>query len=150
MTHDVPYRSLALRRTYQTHGALWHEHVSRDVSSVQYGVLYFLCEHGELGQRELMDLAELDKSTLAELLRRMETQGTVTTRRDTTDKRRKTVTVTAQGRATFEELRPDALLVNNLLTDALTEQEERMLDTLLRKINSTERNADDAEERVAG
>lgn len=134
MTAPVPYRSLAIRRALQAHGALWHDHVSTEVSSVQFGVLYFLSEHDDLGQRELMNLSQLDKSSLAELLRRMELQGTVTTCRHPNDKRRKTVTLTEEGRRLYEELRPRALHVNELLTSALTEEEEAALDGLLAKI----------------
>ncbi|MBF0671895.1 MAG: winged helix-turn-helix transcriptional regulator [Salinibacterium sp.] len=142
MTAPVPYRSLAIRRALQTHTALWHEHVSSETTSVQYGVLYFLNEHGELGQRELMDLTQLDKSSLAELLRRMEGQGSIETRRDGDDKRRKTVTVTRQGRELFEHLRPAALRVNEMLTGNLSDTETQSLDRLLAKIvNDGERAA---------
>ena len=134
MTAPVPYRSLAIRRALQTHTALWHEHVSSETTSVQYGVLFFLNEHGELGQRELMDLAQLDKSSLAELLRRMESQGSVETRRDAVDKRRKTVTLTDAGRELFEQLRPAALQVNEMLTGNLSDPEKQSLDRLLAKI----------------
>lgn len=142
MTESVPYRSLSIRRVLQRQGALWHRHVSTEVSSVQYGVLYFLSERGELPQRELMRLSELDKSSLAELLRRMELQGTVATRRDREDKRRKTVAVTEQGRQLYDELRPAALRVNDLLTAALSTEEETTLDTLLAKLLTADESAD--------
>lgn len=134
MNAPVPYRSLSIRRVLQLHGSLWHEHVSPEVSSVQYGVLYFLCRHGSLGQRELMEHTQLDKSSLAELLRRMELQGTVETQRDPTDKRRKTVALTDRGRQLHDRLQPAAVRVNELLTEGLTATEEAMLDALLSKV----------------
>lgn len=128
------YLSLSVRRVLQVHTALWSRVVSSDVSSVQYGVLVFLGEHDELAQRELMRLSQLDKSTLAELLRRMQANGSVTTTRDQGDKRRKTVAITADGRSLLDSLRPAALQVNDILTSGLTEEEAQAFDTLLKRV----------------
>lgn len=128
------YRSLSVRRVLQVHTALWSRHVSSEVSSVQFGVLVFLGEHGDLAQRELMRLAQLDKSTLAELLRRMQTNGTITTCRDENDKRRKTITLTAEGRDLLDTLRPDALRVNEMLTSGLSDEDAAGLDALLARL----------------
>lgn len=129
----VPYRSLSIRRLLQLHSALWFQHVSTEVSSVQYGVLYFLNRHGELGQRELMDLAQLDKSSLAELLSRMEANGTIATARDPRDRRRKVVTLTPAGHTLFTSLSSAAVRVNDMLTAGLTATETSTLDRLLEK-----------------
>ncbi|PWB98257.1 hypothetical protein DF220_10785 [Salinibacterium hongtaonis] len=134
MSEADQYLSLSVRRVLQLHTALWTKHVSSDVSSVQYGVLLFLGEHGELAQRELMRLAQLDKSTLAELLRRMQTNGSITTSRDDDDKRRKTVVLTADGRALLDSLRPAALAVNDLLTSGLEFDDATAVDTLLKRL----------------
>ncbi|MCW4386201.1 MarR family transcriptional regulator [Salinibacterium sp. SYSU T00001] len=138
MSTDGAYRNHALRRAYQAYNALWQEYASADISPVQFGVLHALCENGGLPQNQLAQLAHLDKSTLAELLRRMERQGVVATERDTKDRRRKTVTVTEQGRSIHQELRPASIRVNELLTSALSPQEILLLDTLLTKIADRE------------
>jgi MarR family transcriptional regulator, temperature-dependent positive regulator of motility len=130
----VNYRSYWLRRTLQFHGHLWHQHVSPEISSIQFGLLTFLRGHPGIGQRELVALSQLDKSTLAELLKRMEQKGLVSTSRHTTDKRRKRVDLTEAGVETVRELDAKARAVNELLVAGLDEAEASELDRLLGKL----------------
>ena len=134
MSEVTEFRSFNIRRLLQAHTALWHSTVSADVTSVQFGVLLFLTESPELGQRELMHLAQVDKSTLAELLLRMERHGLVSTRRDEVDRRRKTVTITEQGSTLLAELLPGARRVNELLTQNLNAEQRETFDALLAAI----------------
>ncbi|MET1045068.1 MAG: MarR family transcriptional regulator [Microbacteriaceae bacterium] len=131
------YRSLSIRRILQLHTQLWTSRVSSEISSVQYGVLVFLGELGEhesLSQRELGRRAQLDKSTLAELLKRMLAHGLVDAMRRADDRRSNSLAITAAGREVLNALRPAALEVNALLASGLTDDEADTLDGLLRKL----------------
>lgn len=128
------YRSFKLRRALQFHGALWQQEVSTDVSSVAYGVLLALRSEPGIGQRELGQLAQLDKSTLAELLKRLEQSGFISTCRDESDRRRKSVTLEDAGEELLRDLMPRALRVNELMAEALDPEEVAQLDALLDKL----------------
>ncbi|MGM0930611.1 MAG: MarR family winged helix-turn-helix transcriptional regulator [Actinomycetota bacterium] len=128
------YRSFQLRRALQFHGALWQREVSTEVSSVAYGVLLVLRQAPGIGQRELGQLAQLDKSTLAELLKRLELLGLISTSRDEADRRRKCVTLEDAGVDLLQELMPGALRVNELLAEGLAPDEAAQLDALLDKL----------------
>jgi DNA-binding MarR family transcriptional regulator len=128
------YRSFKLRRALQFHGALWQQEVSTEVSSVAYGVLLVLRHAPGIGQGELGQLAQLDKSTLAELLKRLELLGLISTCRDEADRRRKCVTLADAGEELLRDLMPRALRVNELMAEGLHPEEAAQLDALLDKL----------------
>ncbi len=117
-----PYRHTGylLRRAQQVHVATWARVVSPDISSVQYSILVILDREGELSQRELCDEVDLDRSTIADLVARMERRGLIARRRDPADARRKTVGLTAHGRAERMRLQPLVDQVEDALTGSLT------------------------------
>jgi len=116
-----PYRHTGylLRRAQQLHVATWARIVSTDISSVQYSILVVLDREGELSQRELCDEVDLDRSTIADLVARMERRGLIARRRDPEDARRKTVGLTDHGRAERMRLQPLVDQVEDALTGAL-------------------------------
>lgn len=117
-----PYRHTGylLRRAQQLHVATWARIVSTDISSVQYSILVILDRAGELSQRELCDEVDLDRSTIADLVARMERHGLIARRRDPADARRKTVGLTPHGLAERMRLQPLVDQVEDALTGALT------------------------------
>jgi len=133
-----PYRTPRLRRLLHVHSTLWYEHVSTEITSVQYVVLWCLHHHGDQPQQELLSLAQIDKSSLAELLRRMEQQGSITTARAPDDKRRKIVSITEKGRRIHDELSSGADLVNDMMTSSLTAAELKQFDAILEKLLTSE------------
>lgn len=115
-----PYRHTGylLRRAQQLHVATWARIVSTDISTVQYSILVVLDREGELSQRELCEQVDLDRSTIADLVARMERRGLVTRRRDPADARCKAVGLTDHGRAERLRLRPLVDQVEDALTGA--------------------------------
>lgn len=109
-----------IRRAQQAHVATWARMVSTEISSVQYSILVVLDQRGEASQRELCDEVDLDRSTIADLVRRMERRGLVARHRDPADARRNTVTLTDAGRAERERLRPLVAAADSELTSPLT------------------------------
>ena len=128
-----PYRHTGylLRRAQQLHVATWARIVSTDISSVQYSILVILDREGELSQRELCNKVDLDRSTIADLVARMERHGLIARRRDPADARRKTVGLTAHGLAERMRLQPLLDQVEDALTGALTDPaRDSLRDTL--------------------
>jgi DNA-binding MarR family transcriptional regulator len=121
-----------IRRAQQLHVATWMRVVSTEISTVQYSVLVVLELRGELSQRELGDEVDLDRSTIADLVARMERHGLVLRRPDPRDGRRKTVCLTDHGRAERWRLQPLVARVEEQLTGSLPGQTREDLRSALR------------------
>lgn len=121
-----------LRRAQQLHVAAWTRLVSTEISTVQYSVLAVLDRLGEASQRELCDEVDLDRSTIADLVSRMERRGLVVRARDPRDARRNTVRLTEHGRAERWRLRPLVEQVQEELTGSLPEETRAALSAALR------------------
>lgn len=117
-----------IRRAQHLHVATWARVVSTEITSVQYTVLVLLDQRGEASQRELCDAADLDRSTIAGLVRRMEERGLVERRRAADDARRNTVTLTAHGKAERERLMPLVVQVQQELTAGMSADERSELE----------------------
>ena len=116
-----------IRRAQQRHVAAWTRIASPEISSVQYTILVVLDQRGEASQRELCDAADLDRSTIADLVGRMERKGLIARRRDPRDARRNTVTLTDAGRVERERLRPLVDQVQEALVASMSPQDRAAL-----------------------
>ncbi|MGK0741413.1 MarR family winged helix-turn-helix transcriptional regulator [Leucobacter sp. Z1108] len=123
-----------IRRAQQLHVAVWSRVVSTEISSVQYSILVTLDRLGEASQRELCDEAGLDRSTIAEILRRMERNGLIERQRSAVDARRNTVRLTAHGLAERIRLRPLVKAVQQELTTGLSAAERAQLEHGLKRL----------------
>jgi len=116
-----------IRRAQQRHVAAWTRIASTEISSVQYTILVVLDRLGEASQRELCDEADLDRSTIADLVARMERKGLIARHRDPEDARRNTVTLTEVGRAERERLRPLVDQVQEAIVASMSQADRRAL-----------------------
>lgn len=123
-----------IRRAQQRHAALWVESVSARVSSVQYAALETLAGAPGASQRELGEELGLDRSTIADLVRRMEASGLLVRRRDDADRRRNTLELTARGAAEYEALRPAVDAIQVRLVEGLGADEAARLRGLLLRV----------------
>lgn len=121
-----------IRRAQQRHVATWMRIVSPEISTVQYSVLVVLDQEGPMSQRELCDAVDLDRSTIADLVARMERRGLIDRDRDPEDGRRKTIGLTAHGRAERWRLQPLVERVQEELTATLTSAQRDALRGALR------------------
>jgi len=142
----LAYTGFLIRRAQQAHGATWAREVSLEVSSVQYGVLAVLARRPGASQRELGDELDLDRSTIADLVSRLEARGLIERERSAGDRRRNHLGLTRQGAEELARLRPHVDQVEHLLTDGLTVGERDELRRLLRIVLNSTR--DDRAERV--
>jgi DNA-binding MarR family transcriptional regulator len=123
-----------VRRSQQAHMAAWAQEVGARLTNVQFGALNVLHRLGEASQRELCDALDLDRSTVAGLVARLEARGLVARVRAAADRRRNVVRLTDAGLDLLRSLVPAAARVDDVLTSALTAQERETLQRLLTKI----------------
>jgi DNA-binding MarR family transcriptional regulator len=87
---------------------------------------------------------DLDRSTVAAIVQRLEHQGLLRRDRDTQDRRRNQLFVTDLGRTTRKRLTPLVLAEEQVLAESLSDEEKEQLRTLLKKLllhNAANRSA---------
>lgn len=120
-----------LRRAQQAHVAVWQSEVSREVTSVQFGVLSVLDRTPGASQTELCAQLDLDRSTIADIVARLERRGLIERIRDAGDKRRNVLSLTAAGRSELKGLRQKVASVDRVLTEDLDPAQISTLRTIL-------------------
>ncbi len=132
---DIPepirYTGHLIRRAEHRHVAAWQQH-SPAVSNIAFASLAVIGRHPGCSQRELGDELDLDRSTIADLVRRLESVGLITRTPSTVDRRRFELNLSDAGRAEIERLRPVAIAIEQELTGAMTPDEVETLKRLLR------------------
>lgn len=128
------YTGHLLRRAQQVHQAAWFRDVSTEVTSVQFAALSVLARTPGVSQADLGTALDLDRSTIADVVRRMATRGLISRVRSATDARRNELLLTDHGRAVLTDLQPRAAALGAVLTAGLDREEAAQLRHLLRRI----------------
>jgi DNA-binding MarR family transcriptional regulator len=128
------YTGYLIRRAQQRHVAAWARLVSTQTSSVQFAVLTVLDQLGEASQQQLCAAVDLDRSTIADIVARMEQRGLLSRRRATDDRRRNITVLTSAGHAELERLRPGVEAVERELTGGLDAGAREALRSGLRRV----------------
>lgn len=123
-----------IRRAQQAHVATWQRIVSDEVTSVQFGVLMTLAEHPGSSQRRICDALDLDRSTIADIVQRLQRRGLIERERDDADRRRNTLRLTVAGEAEYGSLLSRVQTLDAALTRGLTEDESEQLRLLLARM----------------
>lgn len=139
------YTGYLVRRAQQAHAALWLRAGESEVTSVQFGVLSLLDSNPSIDQRSLGDLLQLDRSTIADVVLRLENRGYIERVRDAVDRRRKILTLTEQGREELRALLPHAENINAALVAGLNPADQQELNRLLRLLIASHSDFDDAD-----
>lgn len=114
--------------------ALYAEH---GLSGPNFAVLVTLArlnQPGGVSQRRLMDELGLTSGTVSVRMDRLVEQGLVERQVDPDDKRNSRITLTDQGMQLFERIVPAHLANERRLLSSLSEVEQELLATLLRKL----------------
>jgi DNA-binding MarR family transcriptional regulator len=94
-----------IRRLHQLHCALFFEETSGcDITPVQYSLMTALAARGELEQNSLAFEIGMERSSVAEVVPRMQRRGLLTRRRSTLDRRVKLIRLTAKGAALLRRM----------------------------------------------
>jgi DNA-binding MarR family transcriptional regulator len=123
-----------IRRAQQILVSLFLEQTGGVITPIQFGALAVLEAHGDLDQITLGQRLALDASTSGSTLERMEKKGWIARRIDPEDRRRRLVSLTAEGRALLEDLRDDVETVQHRLLDPLDPKERAVFMRLLGKV----------------
>jgi DNA-binding MarR family transcriptional regulator len=113
---------------------LWDEEVSHTITSPQFAALNALYGEPNLDQRTLGLRVSLDRSTMAEVVSRLSGRGLIRTERDARDGRRKTITLTAKGLHTVQQLIPRTHAMTARLVGPLDARQRGELLRLLTKV----------------
>ncbi|WP_018330216.1 MarR family winged helix-turn-helix transcriptional regulator [Actinomycetospora chiangmaiensis] len=92
------------RRLYQAYSAAWLRHVDTTLTGPQFAVLTAVREYPDVDQGSLAACVALDRSTMADVCKRLEDRSLI--RRDTapSDGRRKLLSLTDQGATLFDDV----------------------------------------------
>lgn len=131
------FTGFLIRRAQQAHVAVWQREVSDEVTSVQFGVLNLLHRTPGASQRNLCDGLDLDRSTIAEIVARLEARGLIERVRDEKDRRRNILHLSERGESELRTLTPRAERVDHVLTDELSPSDRAQLQRLLTALLET-------------
>ncbi|TAJ48583.1 MAG: MarR family transcriptional regulator [Herbiconiux sp.] len=130
--HDVSdYTGYLIRRAQQAHVAAWQRVVSAEITSVQFGVLTVLSRTPGASQQHLVERLDLDRSTIADIVARLERRGLIERVRDGDDRRRNVLHLTELGTRELAVLVPRVALVDDVLVGGLPERDRAELRRLL-------------------
>lgn len=108
-----------LRRAQQYASGIFHQAGLSGVTLRQSVVLAAIAEEEGRSQSELVKATGVDRSTLADMIARMERKGLVTRMKSAGDARAKAVSLTETGRKKLEEALPAMRGVDEALSEAL-------------------------------
>lgn len=117
VNHLARLLALALQRRIADYG----------VVPGQFAQLLVLYERDGLSQRELCELVQIDQSTMAHTLQRMQRDGLVERTPDADDRRRARITLTDRAREIRADLVSAAQEVNAAATDGFSRDEADQL-----------------------
>jgi MarR family transcriptional regulator, temperature-dependent positive regulator of motility len=103
----------------------------------QYVVLVAVASKEGLTQSDLVSITGIDRSTLADMVARMTTKGTLERQKSAADARANTVTLTDAGRATLAEARPKMAAADARLLKRLSSGKRQDLTNLLHSLVAT-------------
>jgi len=121
-----------LHRAGQCAGDVFQSEMrTEDLTPRQYAVLVAVAENEGLSQTNLVDMTGIDRSTLADIIRRMLKKGLVQRRRTKEDARAYAVKLTEEGRRILRSAEPMARRVDDRILQALpATQRDRFLTDL--------------------
>ncbi|MEW1750095.1 MarR family winged helix-turn-helix transcriptional regulator [Streptomyces angustmyceticus] len=123
-----------LRRALQSYSAKWQEAVG-DVTPPQYAVLLTVHECPGIDQSRLGEMTGIDLATLAPLVHRLELRGLLAREVDPANRRRKLLTLTGDGNATLDRIRPLGEAVDAAVVGGLPDAHRAVLMESLRWIS---------------
>lgn len=116
----------------------------------QFVVLAAVDEQAGRTQTDLVRITGIDRSTLADMMGRMEKKGLIAREKSADDKRAKFVRLTGKGRGRLTEAAPHAIAADAALLDAMPKNKRRaFLDTLAGLVATIDAAALEAEARNA-
>jgi DNA-binding MarR family transcriptional regulator len=133
-----------IRRVHQLATAYFAEECGGDLTAVQYAALVAIGSHPGIDATRLSQVIYFDRSTIGDVLDRMESKGWIVRESTATDRRIKLLTLSPAGRKILEQVEPGIRRVQERLVAPLTTTEARILVRLLAKMADGAETDDDA------
>ena len=131
-----------IRRCNQIAVALFAEEVGAfEITPVQYAALTAIAETPDLDATRLAQIVAFDRSTVGNVLERLEDRGLINREYRRDDKRTKRLRITAEGRRVLDAIAPAVARSQARFIEVLSATERRQLQQLLAKL--IERHAAD-------
>lgn len=127
-----------LHRAGQIADVLFNKEVGNtDLTPRQFAVLSCVANNADLSQADIVAKTGIDRSTLADVVRRLSRQGLLERQRTREDARRYAVRLTAQGETALAATKPAALSADEHILSALRPEERTQFLQLLNQIVET-------------
>lgn len=124
-----------LHRAQQLAADAFGAHFPRaELTIRQYAILSAVDAHPGLTQTKLVRITGVDRSTMADLIARLQERGLVARGRLEEDARAKSVTLTAAGKAALAACTPAARAADQAILDALPKSKRELFVSLLQRI----------------
>ncbi|WP_158171107.1 MarR family winged helix-turn-helix transcriptional regulator [Rhodococcus sp. JT-3] len=115
------------RRLYQAYMSAWARNVDSTMTGPQFAVLTAIARFAGTDQGSLAVTVALDRSTMADVVRRLEERGLVMRTTDTNDGRRKLLYLTPAGSETYNDVYARARDLDEKLLAGRTPVERQIL-----------------------
>jgi DNA-binding MarR family transcriptional regulator len=126
-----------VRRLHQAHREIWAREVPGGITSAQFAVLNVLEQQPGIDQRMLGELVGIDRSTIAEMVRRLTARRLLTRFRDTGDGRRNLLRLTGEGATALRQAVPAVRRVSEQLVRVLGDRDRAELVRLLNLVTES-------------
>jgi len=123
-----------VRRVHQVATAHFAEECGVDLTAVQYAALVAIGSHPGIDATRLSELIYFDRSTIGDVLDRIEAKGWIERQPAPHDRRVKLLELSALGRSTLRAVEPAIRRVQERLVAPLTPREAETLVRLLTKV----------------
>lgn len=124
-----------IRRAQQVSNAIFAEECAGfDLTSVQYAALHAIAAHDGIDATRLSGLIALDRSTIGDVLERLESKGWIVRAPGSLDKRTKRLHLAQSARALLDSVEPAVRRVQQRLLEPFSGQESAAILEMLRKI----------------
>jgi DNA-binding MarR family transcriptional regulator len=147
---NAPIKLVTSSTTHLLHraGQLAEDIFSRSIgdlgiSARQYVVLSVVDRLEDPSQTTLCKISGIDRSTLADIVRRLVSRGLLTRRRTRNDARLYAVRITPEGKSILEKASPIAVKVDTAVLDRLSISERETFNKLLQKLMLSSHSVDE-------
>ncbi|WP_424136715.1 MarR family winged helix-turn-helix transcriptional regulator [Roseomonas chloroacetimidivorans] len=124
-----------IRRAHQISWALFLEECAAfNITPVQYSALVAIDERPGVDATRLSALIAFDRSTIGNVLDRLENRGLIRREASAQDRRQKLLHLTREGKTILRQVRPLVLRVQNRILAPLSEEERATLLKLLTRL----------------
>ena len=124
-----------IRRAQQVAVAIFLEEVGKlDVTPVQFGAMTAIAAHPGIDATHVSALIAFDRSTMGDVLDRLESKGWIERRPSPQDKRVKSLWLTEAGRELYERCRPAVLHTQERLLAPLQPSERERFVAVMRQL----------------